>query len=59
MEAIIRQMDLWYRTPLGACLLATEYATLTPYLQDNFGGRLLQIGGPSEVSLFHQSRIFY
>lgn len=59
MEAMLRQMDLWYRTPLGTRLLEVEYATLTPYLQDNFGSRLLQVGGPGEVFLFHQSNTFH
>jgi len=59
MEMVLRQMDLWYRTPLGAYLLEAEYVALTPYLQDCFGKHLLQIGGPGEVSLFRPNVTFH
>lgn len=58
-EMVLRQMDLWYRTPLGACLLEEEQIVLAPFLEDCFGKQLLQIGGPSEVFLFPPKPTFH
>jgi SAM-dependent methyltransferase len=59
METLLKQLDLWYRTPLGNCLLETEYAALAPYFQDCFGEHLLQLGGPGEFFLFRQNPTFH
>jgi SAM-dependent methyltransferase len=59
MKNTFKQLDLWYKTPLGRCVLETEYAALTPYLQDCFGCHVLQMGGPSDTFLFHPNPIFH
>lgn len=59
MEIILRQMDFWYRSGLGAFLLEAEQAELDQCLPKYMGSYLLQIGGPSEVFLFEKSPIPY
>ena len=51
METLLKQMDIWYRTPLGTYLLEAEQTALSSYLKDRGGQRVLQLGGPSEASL--------
>jgi len=59
MEIILRQMDLWYRTSLGAALLEAEREALVPCWEGCFGKFLLQIGGPGESSLFRENPAFH
>lgn len=54
---MLRQLDLWYHTPLGSSVFAAERQELNKYLPHYFGQHLLQIGGPSELWLFEQSPI--
>ena len=58
-EMMLRQMDLWYRTPLGACFLEAEKTAISPLWEDCFGKQILQIGGPGEVLLFPSNPIFH
>lgn len=58
-EMMLRQMDLWYRTPLGICLLETERTMLAPYWKSCFGQYVLQIGGPGEFLLPPLNPPFY
>lgn len=59
MEMVLRQMDLWYRTPLGGCLLEAEQAMLKSFLEDCLVQSLLQVGGPSEIFLFPLKSTFH
>lgn len=59
LDIILRQMDLWYRTPLGSLLLKIEQRELDHYLPKYVGRHLVQVGGPSEVCLFEKSSIVY
>lgn len=53
----LRQMDLWYRTALGAELLRLEMNALDQYLSEYRGQCLLQMGGASEALLWESSSI--
>jgi SAM-dependent methyltransferase len=57
MEILLRQMDLWYKGIPGHLLIETEMAELAKILPEYNGRHLLQIGGPSEFLLFHNSPI--
>ena len=58
-EMMLRQMDLWYRTPLGICLLEAERTMLATYWKSCFGKHVLQIGGPGEFLLSPSNPPFY
>lgn len=59
MEMALRQMDLWYRTPLGNALVSAEQTILGRYFKECFGQWLLQVGGPGEVFLFPPHSTFH
>jgi len=59
MELTLRQMDLWYQTPLGSCLLEAERAALAPYFENCFRQNVLQLGGPGEILLSEPHPDFY
>jgi SAM-dependent methyltransferase len=54
-ETTLHQMDLWYRTDLGMELLRLESNALKQYLADYRVGCLLQIGGPSAITLYENA----
>jgi SAM-dependent methyltransferase len=59
IEITLRQMDLWFQSPLGSYLLEVERAELDKLLPYYYGDHFLQIGGPSETFLFESTPILH
>lgn len=57
MEYKLRAMDFWYREWPGAMLVDRESVLLQPLLANTHGEYLLQVGGPSNLSLAAASPI--
>lgn len=51
MEYRLNAMELWYQSAPGQLLVQQEQAVLEPIMRHTLGEQLVQIGGPSDMSL--------